>query len=97
MSGWYSVPLRSILGLVLFNISDIDDGTECTLTKFADGTNLISAVDAAEGRDAIQRDLEKLRRWALVNLMMFNKARWEFLHLGQGNPRYVYKLGRRTP
>ena len=90
-----SVTQESVLGPVLFNIfiSDIDDGTECTLTKFADGTNLISAVDAAEGKDAIQRELEKLRRWALVNLVRYNKARWKVLHLGQGNPRYVCKLG----
>ena len=99
MSRWRlemsSVTQESVLGPVLFNIfiSDIDDGTECTLTKFADGTNLISAVDAAEGKDAIQRELEKLRRWALVNLVRYNKARWKVLHLGQGNPRYVCKLG----
>ena len=28
-----------------------------------------------------------------MNLMRFNKANWKVLHLGQGNPRYVYKLG----
>ena len=49
-------------------------------------------VEAAEGRDAIQRDLGKLERCTLMNLMNFSKAKCKVLHLGQGNPRYVYRL-----
>ena len=71
---------------MLFNIivGDMDSWIEGTLSKFVDGTKLCGAVTMLEGRNAIQKDLDRLERWDCGNLMKFNKAKCKVLHMGWG-------------
>ncbi|PKU47482.1 rna-directed dna polymerase from mobile element jockey-like [Limosa lapponica baueri] len=100
MSKWWpvtsGVPQGLVLGPVLFTIfvGDMDSGIECNLSKFANDTKVCGVVDTLEVRDAIQKDLNRLERWACANLMKFNQAKCKVLHLGHGNPKHKYRLGR---
>ena len=72
-----SVPQRSVLGLVLFNIfvSDLDEGIESILSKLADDTEMGDCLlwaDTLEGCATFQQDLDRLESWAGKDLTRFN-------------------------
>ena len=77
--GWSRVGIVQESILRIFNtfINYIDSGIQCPFSNFADNTMLSGAVDAIQGRDMIQRDLDVLSKWAHQNL----------------NSRYKYRLG----
>lgn len=54
--------------------------------QFADNLKLCDVVDRLEGRENIQRDLDRPERWGRENLMKFSKARCKVLHGGGAVP-----------
>lgn len=48
----------------------MDNGIACSPSKFENDTNISSEVDNLQGRDATQRDLVRLQRWAHERLMI---------------------------
>ncbi|GAB0177745.1 mitochondrial enolase superfamily member 1 [Grus japonensis] len=90
----FSDALESLTG-ILFNIfiNYLDDGAECTLSKFADDTKLGGMSDTPEACAANQRDLKRLEKWADGNLIQFNKENCQVLHLRKNKLMHQNVLG----
>ena len=79
-----------VLGLILFNIfiKDVDDRTECLLTKFVDHTKLGGEVLYTR-RNSHQRERpSQSRRPGQQELRKCSD-----LHMRENNPKQQYKLG----
>lgn len=68
------IPQRSVLDSVSFNIfiNNLNDGVEYTFSKFSSDMKHGKA-DLPEGHTDIQKDHNRLDRWADKNLINFNR------------------------
>lgn len=64
-------------------INNLNDGTECSISKFANETKLGGGADPSEGCSVIHRDLGRLEKWTERNLMKLSKEKCRVLPLGR--------------
>ena len=88
------VPQGSVLGPTLFLIyvNDLESDLVSKVAKFADDTKLGGRVISSEDCNKIQDDLNKLSDWSEKWLMSFNTDKCKVMHIGDKNPKFIYKM-----
>lgn len=78
----------------MFNIfiNDLDDITECTITKFSSDTKLERVNESPKGHAVFQMHINRLEEWEDRNIINFSKGKCNVLHLGRNNYRHQYLL-----
>lgn len=87
---WWCIPQVPILFKIFI---DLDNRAESTLRKFADETNVEETACVPDDCSAMQRDFNKLKKWADRSIMKFNKIKCQVLPLWKNNSMHKYTLG----
>lgn len=64
----------------------LDDGSECSFSKFGEHTKPGGSVNPLQGRAAVPGSLGRLENWAARNLVKCSRGKRQILHLGWDNP-----------
>jgi len=94
------VPQGSILGPLLFTIfiNDLEANVSNNLLKFADDSKLWGRAETMQDRMSLQKDLDILGEWAIINQMPFNVSKCKIMHVGKKNVKFEYNLmGQKIP
>lgn len=83
------VPQGSVLGLILFRSGWWGRVYPLQVCWWH---HTGGVADAPDGHAVIQKDLERLEKWAYGNFMRLNKEKCKVLHLGRNSPRHQYTL-----
>ncbi|KAF7249150.1 Teneurin-2 [Varanus komodoensis] len=73
--------------------NDMEEGVNSQLIKLADDTKTGAVATTEEQVLQIQKDLNRLWKWAGDNRMVFNVHKCKVLHLGHRNSCHEYRLG----
>ena len=78
------IPQGSVLGPILFliYISDIGEGLTAQTLVYVDDTKVKQKVNTEEDVENLQRELEKLDKWANDNNMNFNGKKFQVVRYG---------------
>ncbi|KAK4828788.1 hypothetical protein QYF61_000845 [Mycteria americana] len=78
----------------LFNIfiNNLDEWAACTLSRSADDTKLGGVTDRPNDCFALQKDMNKLEKWAKRNLKKFSNCKCEVWALEKNKTIHQYKL-----
>ncbi|KAF7235847.1 RNA-directed DNA polymerase from mobile element jockey [Varanus komodoensis] len=89
------VPQGSVLEPILFTlfINNIEEGVNSLLIKFADDTKTGAVATTEEQVLQIQKDLDRLWKWAGDNRMAFSVDKYKVLHLWHRNSCHKCRLG----
>lgn len=84
-----------VLVLALFDIliSDLLVRAKGTLRKFAYNTKLRVGVGVPERCVAVEKNVNRLEKQAIRNIMKFNKKKYQALSLQKNDPMQQYRLG----
>ena len=92
------VPQVSVLGPILFllyinDITDIFPGPTTVIKLYADDAKLYSSIKGINDYISLQAGLELITDWSRMWQLSIADHKCSILHLGKGDPSFLYSIG----